>query len=73
MKEKKLAALQIEYTQMIKDSETISLADTGESEESQVQEIHKRYFRIFSLFSRTHKYLLSILYFPFIFLYIFDW
>jgi len=34
MKEKKLSGLQTEYNQMLKDSETISLADTGESDES---------------------------------------
>lgn len=34
MKEKKLSSLQTEYNQMLKDSETISLADTGESDES---------------------------------------
>lgn len=36
MKEKKLSGLQTEYNQMLKDSETISLADTGESDESRV-------------------------------------
>ena len=35
-KEKKLSALQTEYAQMIKDSETISMAETGESDEAQV-------------------------------------
>ncbi|XP_066916489.1 outer dynein arm-docking complex subunit 3-like [Clytia hemisphaerica] len=34
MKEKKLSALQTEFDQMTKDSETISLADTGDSDES---------------------------------------
>ena len=36
MKEKKLSDLSTELDQMIKDSETISLADTGDSEESRV-------------------------------------
>jgi myosin heavy subunit len=35
VKEKKLAGLQTEHRQMVKDSETISQADTGESDESQ--------------------------------------
>jgi len=37
MKEKRLTAIQTEYNQMVKDSETISLADTGESDESRVR------------------------------------
>jgi len=35
MKEKKLAALQTEYNQMIKDAETVVLTDAGESKEAQ--------------------------------------
>ena len=40
MKEKRLTAIQTEYNQMVKDSETISLADTGESDESRVSKVY---------------------------------
>ena len=36
MKEKKLASLQTEYDQMVKDSETVTLTNLGESDEAQV-------------------------------------
>ena len=44
MKEKKLSGLQTEYNQMLKDSETISLADTGESDESRVSTLCITFF-----------------------------
>ena len=40
MKEKKLSAFQTEFDQMTKDSETISLADTGDSDESRVSNLN---------------------------------
>ena len=36
MREKKLASLQTEYDQMVKDSETVTLTNLGESDEAQV-------------------------------------
>ena len=48
MKEKKLSGLQTEYNQMLKDSETISLADTGESDESRVSTLCITFFFFFS-------------------------
>ena len=49
MREKKLASLNTEYNQMVKDAETVILTEAGESNEAQVHNTAVIHFRVIFL------------------------